>query len=81
MRNVLALGAAILFVGAASMSIAQERLQSNQSGMGVGEGVGDVSGSSTRVTTSIEPSSSIGCLSRKPCMAGCSRLTWHSIGS
>ena len=46
MRNVLALGAAILFVGAASMSIAQERLQSNQSGMGVGEGVGDVSGSS-----------------------------------
>jgi hypothetical protein len=51
MRNVLALGAAILFVGAASMSIAQERLQSNQSGMGVGEGVGDVSGSSTRVTT------------------------------
>jgi hypothetical protein len=51
MRNVLALGAAILFVGAASMAIAQERLQSNQSGMGVGEGVGDVSGSSTRVTT------------------------------
>jgi hypothetical protein len=31
--------------------MAQERLQSNQSGMGVGEGVGDVSGSSTRVTT------------------------------
>jgi hypothetical protein len=51
MRNVLALGAAIIIVGAASMSIAQERLQSNQSGMGVGEGVGDVSGSSTRVTT------------------------------
>src|SRR6187549_4211610 len=51
MRNVLALGAAIVFVGAASMSMAQERLQSNQSGMGVGEGVGDVSGSSTRVTT------------------------------
>ena len=51
MRSVLALGAAIIFVGAASMSIAQERLQSNQSGMGVGEGVGDVSGSSTRVTT------------------------------
>ena len=51
MRNVLALGAAIIFVGAAGMSIAQERLQSNQSGMGVGEGVGDVSGSSTRVTT------------------------------
>jgi len=51
MRKVLALGAAILFVGTASMSIAQERLQSNQSGMGVGEGVGDVSGSNTRVTT------------------------------
>jgi len=42
MRNVLALGAAILVVGAASTSFAQERLQSNQSGMGVGEGVGDV---------------------------------------
>ncbi len=51
MRNVLALGAAILVVGAAGMSFAQERLQTNQSGMGVGEGVGDVSGSSTRVTT------------------------------
>jgi hypothetical protein len=33
------------------MAMAQERLQSNQSGMGVGTGVGDVSGSSTRVTT------------------------------
>jgi hypothetical protein len=51
MRNVLALGAAIIFVGAASMAIAQERLQSNQSGMGVGEGVGDVSGTSPRVNT------------------------------
>ena len=51
MRNALALGVAIIFVGAAGMSIAQERLQTNQSGMGVGEGVGDVSGSSTRVTT------------------------------
>ena len=51
MRNLLALGAAILFVGAAGMASAQERLQTNQSGMGVGEGVGDVSGSSTRVTT------------------------------
>ena len=51
MRNALALGVAILFVGAAGISIAQERLQTNQSGMGVGEGVGDVSGSSTRVTT------------------------------
>ncbi|HWC51100.1 MAG TPA: hypothetical protein VG453_05410 [Nitrospira sp.] len=49
MRKVLALGAAILFVGSVSVAIAQERLQSNQSGMGVGEGVGDVSGNSTRV--------------------------------
>lgn len=51
MRNLLALGAAIIFVSSVSVSIAQERLQSNQSGMGVGEGVGDVSGSNTRVTT------------------------------
>src|ERR1051326_668708 len=51
MRNVLALGAAILLVGSVGVSIAQERLQTNQSGLGVGEGVGDVSGSSTRVTT------------------------------
>jgi len=51
MRNVLALGAAVLLAGSVSVSMAQERLQSNQSGMGVGEGVGDVSGSSTRVTT------------------------------
>ena len=51
MRNMLALGAAILVVGFVGVSFAQERLQSNQSGMGVGEGVGDVSGSSTRVTT------------------------------
>ena len=49
MRNVLALGAAVLLVGSVSVAMAQERLQSNQSGMGVGEGVGDVSGSSTRV--------------------------------
>ncbi len=51
MRNALVLGATILFVGASGISFAQERLQTNQSGMGVGEGVGDVSGSSTRVTT------------------------------
>ena len=49
MRKVLALGAAILFVGSVSVAVAQERLQSNQSGLGVGEGVGDVSGNSTRV--------------------------------
>ena len=51
MRNVLALGAAVLFVGSVSVAMAQERLQSNQSGMGVGTGVGDISGSSTRVNT------------------------------
>src|ERR1043166_6743262 len=51
MRNVLALGATILLVGSVGVSIAQERLQTNQSGLGVGEGVGDVLGSSTRVTT------------------------------
>lgn len=51
MRKVLALGTAILFVGSVGVSIAQERLQSNPSGMGVGQGIGDVSGSSTRVTT------------------------------
>jgi hypothetical protein len=51
MRKVLALGTAILFVGSVGVSIAQERLQTNQSGLGVGEGVGDVSGSSSRVTT------------------------------
>jgi hypothetical protein len=37
MRKVLALGAAVLFVGSVSVAVAQERLQSNQSGMGVGE--------------------------------------------
>ena len=40
MRTVLALGAAIISVGTASLPIAQERLQSNKSGMGVGAGVG-----------------------------------------
>src|SRR5262249_15133420 len=51
MRKVLSLGAAILFVGSVSVAVAHERLQRNQSGLGVGEGVGDVSGSSTRVNT------------------------------
>jgi hypothetical protein len=51
MRNVLAIGAAILLVGSMGVAGAQERLQSNQSGMGVGTGVGDVSGSASRVTT------------------------------
>jgi len=51
MRKVLALGTAILFVGSVGVAGAQERLQTNQSGLGVGEGVGDISGSSTRVNT------------------------------
>lgn len=51
MRNVLALGAALLLVGSVSVAMAQERLQSQQQGMGVGAGVGDVSGSASRVTT------------------------------
>src|SRR5262249_58229752 len=51
MRMVLALGAAVLLVGSVSIAVAQERLQSNHSGLGVGEGVGDVSGSRTRVNT------------------------------
>ena len=34
MRKVLALGAALIFVGSVSMAVAQERLQSNQSGYG-----------------------------------------------
>ena len=46
MRKVLALGAAVLFVGSVSVAVAQERLQSNQSGMGVGEGVGERVGTS-----------------------------------
>ena len=68
MRKVLALGAAILLVGSAGVSIAQERLNS-QSGMGVGEGVGDVSGSGTRVTTFDQAISSSGCLKRRRFMA------------
>lgn len=51
MRNVVALGAAIVLVGSVGIAGAQERLPQNQSGLGVGTGVGDVSGSSTRGTT------------------------------
>jgi hypothetical protein len=53
MRNVLALGAAILFIGSVSVAVAQERLpqSSSGSGFGVGNSVGDVSGSSNRVQT------------------------------
>lgn len=50
MRKALALGAAILLVGTASLAVAQERLQQGASGssLGVGTGVGDVSGSPGR---------------------------------
>lgn len=50
MRKVLALGAAILCIGSMNVVVAQERLQqSGGSAMGVGTGVGDVSGNSNRV--------------------------------
>ncbi|MDO9118053.1 MAG: hypothetical protein Q7U39_08855 [Nitrospira sp.] len=50
MRKVLALGATILFVGSVGVAVAQERLQqSGGSAMGVGTGVGDISGSANRV--------------------------------
>jgi hypothetical protein len=50
MRNVLALGAAVLFVSSVSVAAAQERLQQSSGGssLGVGTGVGDVSGSANR---------------------------------
>ncbi|MBX3332894.1 MAG: hypothetical protein KF876_02155 [Nitrospira sp.] len=53
MRTVLALGAAILCVGSLNVAVAQERLQQSSGGsaMGVGTGVGDVSGSANRVQT------------------------------
>ena len=50
MRNVLALGAAVLFISSVGVAGAQERLpqSSSGSGFGVGTGVGDVSGNSGR---------------------------------
>jgi hypothetical protein len=53
MRKVLALGAAVMIVGSVSVAVAQERLQQGASGssLGVGTGVGDVSGSSGRTQT------------------------------
>lgn len=53
MRKVLALGAAILCFGSMSVAVAQERLQQSSGGssLGVGTGVGDVSGSANRVQT------------------------------
>lgn len=50
MHKVLALGAAVVLVGSVGVATAQERLQqSGGSSMGVGTGVGDVSGSANRV--------------------------------
>ncbi len=53
MRKVLALGAVVLFIGSVSVAGAQERLpqSSSGSGFGVGNSVGDVSGSANRVQT------------------------------
>ena len=51
MRNVVALGAAVLFVGSFSVANAQERLPQVSTGLGVGSGVGDVSGSANRVNS------------------------------
>lgn len=53
MRKVVALGAAVLFVGSVGVAAAQERLQQSSGGssLGVGTGVGDVSGSTNRVQT------------------------------
>lgn len=50
MRKVLALGAAVMIVGSVSVAMAQERLQQGASGssLGVGTGVGDISGSPGR---------------------------------
>lgn len=48
MRNVLALGAVMVFIGSVSVALAQERSQ-QAAGLGVGTGVGDVSGSPGRV--------------------------------
>lgn len=51
MRNVVALGAAVLLVGSFSVANAQERLPQVSTGLGVGSGVGDVSGSANRVNS------------------------------
>lgn len=53
MRNVLALGAVVLFFVSVSVAVAQERLPQGSagSGFGVGNSVGDVSGSANRVQT------------------------------
>lgn len=53
MRTVLAFGAAILCVGSLNVAVAQERLPQTSGGsaMGVGTGVGDVSGNANRAQT------------------------------
>ncbi|MFM7842385.1 MAG: hypothetical protein ACKO9T_10985, partial [Nitrospira sp.] len=49
MRNVLALGAVIILIGSVSVVNAQERLQQGAAGsFGVGNSVGDISGSPGR---------------------------------
>jgi hypothetical protein len=50
MRNLVVLGAVILFAGSVGVAVAQERLPqgSSGSGFGVGAGVGDVSGHAGR---------------------------------
>ncbi|MGH7165455.1 MAG: hypothetical protein ACREIS_08035 [Nitrospiraceae bacterium] len=50
MRNLVVLGAVILFAGSVGVAVAQERLPQGSSGsaFGVGAGVGDVSGSAGR---------------------------------
>lgn len=71
MRNVLALGAAILLAGSVSVAVAQERLpqSSSGSGFGVGAGVGDVSGNSTR-TSSFDKSAFLERLSQNETVYG-----------
>ena len=74
MRKVLALGAAVLFVGSVSVAVAQERLQSNQSGMGVGsKGSAMCPEIATRVTQTFDRSAAFLSGSRrlKRSMAGC----------
>jgi len=71
MRNVLALGAAVLLAGSVSVAVAQERLPQSSagSGFGVGAGVGDVSGNSTR-TSSFDKSAFLERLSQNETVYG-----------
>ena len=71
MRNVLALGAAVLFIGSVGVAGAQERLpqSSSGSGFGVGAGVGDRLGTRVAYRRLIGAHSLIGSVRLKPCMA------------